>query len=244
MEADLFTARIDDTADITERTQKCKYLGFLSPEQAAAAALRLKNRGVRFAFWGGYEEAQRVMLGCFPDWADGDEFPLTAVTFKYRPADTVSHRDVLGSLMGLGFKREAVGDILIGNGYSVAFVSEDIADYIVSQLEKIGRVGVTAHVGFEGELPKSDTLADFSVTVASLRLDCVVAAIVGISRGAAAEKITQGFVSVNSFATEKITLTVNEGDIITVRGKGKFIIGSDGGTTRKNRVVLNYKKYV
>ena len=244
MEADLFLARVDDTADIAERSGRCKYLGFLSPEQAVAAQRHLKNRSVKFGFYGGYDGADRVMLGCFPDWAEGDEYPVTAVTFKYRKGDTLAHRDFLGSLMGLGLTREAVGDILVGEGKTVAFLSEDIADYVIKQISKIGRVGVTVTLGAGGGLPERGTLADFSDTVASARLDCIVAALGNFSRGVANEKIVGGFVSVNSFTVEKITHTVNEGDIITVRGKGKFIITSLDGRTRKNRVVLNYKKYV
>ncbi len=244
MESDLLLPRIDDTADIAERTNRCKYLGFLSPEQAAAAEKRLKNRNVRFGFFGGYENAQRVMLGCFPDWASGDEYPINAVTFKYRKGDILTHRDFLGSLMGLGLTRESVGDILVGEGRAIVFLSEDISDFVIKQTEKIGRIGVTAVLGIEGELPESGKLADFTDTVASLRLDCVVSALAGISRGTAVEKIESGFVAVNSFAVEKITYAVNEGDIITVRGKGKFIISSLDGRTRKNRVILEYKKYV
>lgn len=243
MESELFTARIDDTADIAERTQKCKYLGFLTPEQGSAATLRLKNRNVRFGLYGGYDGAQRVMLGCFPDWAQ-EEYPITAVTFTYRKTDTLSHRDFLGSLMALGLKRESVGDILVGEGKAVVFLSSDIADYVMAQIEKIGRVGVTLTLGVSGELPQSGKLEDFSVTVASARLDCVVAALCGLSRTAAAEKIIQSQVTVNSFVTEKITLAVSEGDIISVRGKGKFIIGSLKNRTRKNRLVLEFKKYM
>lgn len=239
----MFYARIEDTVAICERTNKCKYLGFLSLEQAAAAKNYLEKRNIRFALWGGYAGAERVMLGCFPDWAETDEFPITAVTFKYRKTDPLSHRDFLGSLMGLGLTRESVGDILTEEGRAVVFLSEDIADFVLNQTRKIGRVGVAVSKGFEGELPKGDALAELSTTVASERLDCVVAAVAGISRGAAVEKITQGLVSVNSFITEKTTLSVNEGDVIAVRSKGKFIIVSLDGRTRKNRVILNYKGY-
>lgn len=244
MEERLFYARVDDTVQISERTSKSKYMGFLSLEQSAAAKAYLEKRNVRYGFFGGYDDAQRVMLGCFPDWVSVEEYPITAVTLSYRKADKLTHRDFLGSLMGLGLTRESVGDILIGDGKAVVFLSEDIADYVISQLSKIGRTGVTALKGFKGELPESSKLSEFSTTVASLRLDCVVSALAGFSRNEANDKIGQGTVSVNSFITEKNTLTVKEGDVIAVRGKGKYIIGSLDGRTRKDRVVLNYKKYV
>lgn len=244
MESSLLFARIDDTAEICRRTNKCKYLGFLSREQAVAVKTYLEKRDVRFNLFGGYEDAQRVMLGCFPDWAQGDEFPITAVTLKYRKIDNISHRDVLGSLMGLGINRESVGDILIEEGRAVVFLTEDIVNFVLSQLEKVGRTGVTVSLGFEGYLPEGDKLTELSTTVASERLDCVVSALAGISRGIAVEKIIGGLVSVNSFINEKITYSVSAGDIITVRGKGKFIVSSLDGRTRKNRVILNYKKYI
>lgn len=244
MDSDLLLPRVDDTADIAERTNRCKYLGFLSPEQAVSAEKRLKNRNVKFGFFGGYNDADRVMLGCFPEWAEDFEYPVMAVTFKYRKSDVLSHRDFLGSLMGLGLTRESVGDILVGEGKTVVFLSEDIADFVLKQIEKIGRIGVDTCLGIEGELPERGRLEEFSDTIASARLDCVVSSLAGISRGNASEKIESGFVSVNSFAVEKVTYTVNEGDVITVRGKGKFIISSLEGRTRKNRVVLEYKKYV
>lgn len=244
MDSDIFLARVDDTADIAYKASRCKYLGFLSSEQAVAAEKRLKNRNVRHGFYGGYDGAQRVMLGCFPDWAAGDEYPVTALTFKYRKSDELSHRDFLGSLMGLGLTRESVGDILVDEGKAVVFLCEDIADFVLKQITKIGRVGVTAVLGVDGELPKGGTLAEFTDTVASARLDCIVAALGNMSRGAAADKIEAGLVSLNSFAVEKITLNIAEGDIINIRGKGKFIISSLEDRTRKNRVVLKYKKYV
>lgn len=244
MDSQLLYARVADTVEISARTNKPKYFGFLSVEQAVATRAYLEKRNVRFALFGGYDGANRVMLGCFPEWADDSVFPITALTFKYRKADSLSHRDFLGSLMGLGLTREAVGDILIEEGRAVAFLSEDIADFVVSQLERVGKTGVTVSFGFEGTLPKGDTLLELSTAIASSRLDCVVAALCGISRGSAAEKIAQSLVSVNSFPTEKVTFNVSEGDIITVRGKGKFIISSLDGRTRKNRVILNYKKYM
>lgn len=244
MDSDLLYARADDTAEICSRTNKCKYMGFLSCDQAVAVRSYLEKRNVRFNLFGGYESAERVMLGCFPEWAEDDDFPITAVTFKYRKVDNLSHRDFLGSLMGLGIVRESVGDILIEEGRAVAFLANDIVNFVVSQISKIGRTGVEVSVGFEGELPLGDKLTEFSTTVASERLDCVVSALGGVSRNTAVEKIIGGFVSVNSYPTEKITHSVCGGDIITIRGKGKFIISSLDGRTRKNRVILNYKKYI
>lgn len=243
METEILKARIFDTAHISMRTEKPKFFGFLSREESVFAERILENRNVRFNLFGGYDGAERVLLGCFPDWYEAEDFPITAITFAFRKADKLSHRDFLGSLMALGITRESVGDILVEEGRAVAFVTDDIAEYIISQISKIGRTGVTVKYGFHSPLPQKSELSSFSVTVASKRLDCVVAALCNLSRGSALQKISDGLICVNSVITEKATKTLTDGDIVTVRGKGKFIIDSITDRTRKDRIVLKYRKY-
>ncbi len=244
MDSTLLTARISDTADIAYKTDNFKFLGFLSLEEAVLANKILEKQNIKFCFYGGYDSAERVMLCCMPSWSDTPNFPITAVTFSYREADKLTHRDFLGALMSLGLTREAVGDILVGEGKTVAFLSDEICEYVLTQLNKIGRVGVTLKKGYLEPLPQKGELAEFSVTVVSTRLDCIVAALSNCSRNTATELILSGFVSLNSQTVEKLTKTVCESDAVTIRGKGKFIISSLSDVTRKNRIVLKYKKYV
>ena len=75
-----------------------------------------------------------------------------------------------------------MGDILIESGRTVVFVLSDIADFIVSQISLIGRVGVTVKKGFDMPLPSLGQKQASSVTVASLRLDCAVAALCGFKK--------------------------------------------------------------
>lgn len=244
METELFVARVGDTADICEKTGRPKFIGFLSAEQGVLASGLLSKRAIDFALFGGYDNAERQVLGCFPDWMAEKSFPVDAITFTYRKSDILYHKDFLGSLMALGIKRETVGDILIEEGRAVAFVLDEITDYILAEVGKIGRIGVTAQKGFYEPLPQKNSLKEFTETVASLRLDCVVSAIAGISRSVATEKINDGFVSVNSVTVQKPTKFVTDGDIITVRGSGKYIIDATTDRTKKDRIILKYKKYV
>ena len=243
METELLKARISDTAEICRRTNRPKFLGFLSKEEAVFAEKLLSKTDVTFALNGGYDGAERVILGCFPDYVEEFVFPITEVSFVWRKTDILHHRDFLGSLMGLGLKRESVGDILIQEGKAVAFVCDEVSGYIVSQLEKVGRTGVKVSIGCDFELPQKDRMTEHSVTVASERLDCVVSALAGVSRTTAAELISQGIVSINSAVCQKQTKAVTKGDAVTVRGKGKFIVEDIDGRTKKKRIVLKYKKY-
>lgn len=244
MEAELFKARIKDAAEICVKTSRPKYFGFLSVEEAALAHKLLNNAPCRTAFYGGHSGAERVMLGCFPDWMEEDSFPISALTFKYRESDRLSHRDFLGSLMALGIKRETVGDILTEEGRAVVFVTDEIFEYIKSQIKKIGRTGVTVLEGYTNPLPTGDKLAEFTDTAASDRLDCVISALCGFSRAGALEALSQGVVTVNSVPIGKPASSVKQGDVISVRGKGRFLIDSLEGRTKKNRIVIKYKKYV
>ncbi len=244
MDNELLTARVGDIADIVQKTNHFKFLGFLSLEEAVLCDRIISKRNVRFSFFGGYEGAVRVVMGCFPDWAEDIPFPITPITFTYRKSDVLRHRDFLGAILSLGLKRETVGDILIGDGYAIVFVLDEICDFVISQIDKVARVGVTLKKGCELPLPKASKLSEFSATVSSDRLDCVVGALCGFSRSQSLSKIEGGFVSLNSQPCEKSTKTVFAGDAVTVRGIGKFIIDSISDKTRKGRIVLKYKKYV
>ena len=243
MESELFAARIRDTAEICIRTAKPKFLGFLSEEEAAKAALLLKGADCGVSFFGGYGEAERVMLACLPEWCETPDFPICAVTFSFKKTYSLSHRDFLGTLMSLGLKRETVGDILTEPGRAVVFVAEEIREYVLGQIEKIGGVGVEAKPGFSPPLPQGDAPSRETAIAASERLDCVVAALCGFSRNQAKQVIEAGTVALNSLPCEKSTRCVAAGDKLSVRGKGKFVIESVSGRTRKDRMILCYKKY-
>ncbi len=243
MESELLLARTEDTLNATFRTDKPNFLGFLSVEEATLVKRFLDNRNAKYIFYGGEHSAQRVMLCCLPEWLDAPSFPITSITFLYRPSDELRHRDFLGSLMGLGLKRETVGDILIEKGRAVVFLKDDIADFVLENLSKVGRIGVTANKGFSYPLPETDSLKDYTVTVASCRLDCVVSACASCSRNTATELIENGLVSVNSVMCQKPTKLIVNGDVLSVRRKGKFQIISTDNKTKKDRIILNYKSY-
>ena len=119
METDLLKDRVFDTVGICQKTDRPKFLGFLSLEETAFVENTVSKLKANYKFFGGYEDAQRVIFGCFPEWESEWEFPISGVTLTFRKSDSLTHRDVLGSLMALGLKREAVGDILIEEARAV-----------------------------------------------------------------------------------------------------------------------------
>ncbi len=243
MKSEILIARINDIFDISQKTNKPKFLGFLSREEIALAQRVLENRNADFTVFGGFYGAERQMILCKPDWCDDVNFPITAVTFSYREVDTLKHRDFLGALMALGITRESIGDILVENGRAVAFFKDEVLEFVKSNVTKIGRVGVNLSVGFKQPLPESSKLIATSKTVSSLRLDCVVSALSDVSRNKAEEFINLGYVSVNSVVCEKATKQITEKDVVSIRSKGKFIIDSTNKKSKKDKIILEFKKY-
>lgn len=246
MNSELLIPRIKDLIRLSETSSMPRFIGFLTAAEAAESVSVAKALGCRFEIFGGYENSERVFFGVFPDWCEDRSsfWPIEAVTFSYRTQDKLSHRDFLGALMSLGITRETVGDILVEDGRAVAFITRDILSAVQNGVDKIGRVGVTVSKGFSNPLPEASAMVELTDTVASLRLDSVVAALIKSSRTKAAALIEEGLVAVNSLCVEKTVKNVSVGDKITVRGYGKFVIDSADGRTKKDRIVLKAKKYI
>lgn len=242
----LLIARLDDVITASAKKQFPAFIGFLNEQQISVLTQHLKKSRVsNYRFFGGYENSDRCLLGIsFGDYIEDYYYPISAISFKYKPEYKLSHRDFLGSLMGLGLKREAIGDILTGDGYTVVFIKDEIKKYVLSQIQKIGSVGVVAEEWDNYTLPVKNEFENISCTISSARLDSIVAALVGLSREKSATLIKQGLVFVNSVTVDNLSYTIKTGDKISVRGKGKFIVGDFSGLTKKGRLKLTVQKYV
>ncbi len=241
---DTLTARLSDAVRAAVAGEE-KYIGFLTEPEAAVALAMGKNAGVRVCLYGGYADAERVYAAFLPDWSDESQlsFPFSALTFSYRECDKLMHRDFLGSILALGLERDTIGDILIEDGRAVMFISSSVLPYVISQCEKVGRVGVKLTEGYVEPLPAATTFEDMSFTVPSLRLDAVVAGLCKTSRGNAATLIEAKSVLVNGAVVDKVSAAVYAGDKISARGQGKFLLCDISNTTKKGRTVVQAKKY-
>lgn len=244
MQEELLIPRIDDIKLLSDRSGAPHFLGFLSESEMAKCKEHIRSFKNSVSFFGGYEGAERNFLCVAPLDFGETVFPIEAVTFKYRSQDKLTHRDVLGAVMAIGLTREKIGDILVENGRAVLFAEKTAAKFILSQVDKIGKVGVNPSFGFDFPLPETGKKQECSLTVASTRLDCIVSAICGVSRSTALEMIEKDLVSVNSFLVSKPTSKINGGDKLSIRKKGKFDIVSVDGVSKKGRTVLKYNKYI
>ncbi len=245
----LFAARLGDMVSRCERDGCAVFSRFLDERQCAQSELWCaENTGeLMHMLWGGFPEARRKMLAVFPDYCEDyvlGEFPMRCLTFTYRKEDTLTHRDFLGSLMGQKLKREVVGDIIIDEGIAQVFVTETAAKLILTCVSKIGRIGVKVSDDQPFRLESKQEFRNMSGTVASLRLDCVVSLAAKVSREKAAALIRSERVEVNHFPVSSVSQELSEGDVLSVRGCGRFVLSGINGSTKKGRIHINLQKYI
>lgn len=243
----LLEDRLQDLVKGVQRDWTARFTFFLDEGQQAIAKRYLHYAAFhQYSFWGGFETAGRKVLGLFPEYqeATADDFPLTAVTLRYRSVDQPRHQDILGSLMALNIKRELIGDILIGEEYAVIFLLEPANTLVLNEIRKIGRVGVKAEAGTPEILPEPYHLKPIGGTVSSLRLDCLVAFFTNLSREKAAQLIRSGQVQVNFFQIDDVSHTVEEGDIFSIRGYGRFVLSHVGSLSQKGRLHILGNQYI
>lgn len=267
MEADrLFCARIEDMARQVQRDNLPCFSRFFDEREQALAKRVLREISFpqnQFFFWTGFDQEEepsvtkavgRRMLGLFPDYLSLDlgmdvsiwkeQFPISTVALFYRQQDALTHRDILGSLMGLNIKRELIGEILTAEDFAVIFCTQTAQQIILSELERVGKAGIKKEQGYTGSLPKAYRLEYQSGTVSSFRLDCIVSLAINASREKSAGLIESGLVNLNFFEETKISREVKEGDILSIRGYGRFVLTQVGSLSKKGRIHLTIGKYV
>lgn len=224
---------------------------FLSPAQRAALEPLLAAAGhPRHLFHGGYEGAERTVCVFLPDWQEPDDWAaedeLAAVEAAYPPTGAeLTHRDLLGGLMGIGLTREKVGDILVGESAAQIVCLKEAAPIILPQFDQAGRYRLKLkEIPLSALAPAPPEVKVIHDTVAALRLDAVLASGFSLARGKAADAIAGGRVSVNHRECVKPDRTVAEGDVFTCRGLGKCVLRSVGGQSRKGRIIIEMERYL
>ncbi len=243
----LLLARVWDKFSQFERQNIPAATDFLSPrEQALAQALlRGMGPGTGGILDGGYEGAERKRLIFLPDWAEGDGGQLVFLRAVFHGPDSLSHRDILGSLMGLGIVRGKVGDILVSPHSADIVAATSLKDFFLQEWREAGRVKLdVSEVSREQLLLPEVQVKALRDTVSSLRLDAVLAAAFSTSRGKAVEFIRAGRVSLDHMPCDKPDKPVEEGAVLTVRGLGRGKLREIGPATKKGRTVVVIERYL
>ncbi len=241
----ILVSHILDMIEICERSYQPKFSFFLDERQVILAENVMQEQHYEhYSFFGGYDNASRKILGIFPPYWDSEEsFPVTALSIKYRESDKLTHRDFLGVFMSKQIKRNMLGDIVVGKGITTVFVYNTVKDMLLSEISKIGSVGVKISETESFDLQVEQSFTEKTGTVSSMRLDSVVSVASGLSREKSANLIKGGNVTVMYNVVETPSYQMSEGEIFSVRGSGKFILFSVNGKTKKDRIHITIKKY-
>lgn len=240
-------AAVSDLIRLCERRYAPCYSDFLSENEALMAQRALQTSGcTQYIMWGGYEEAQRVMLCVYPEFCEPEktEFPLETLSLSFRKSAKLTHRDFLGSLMGTGIRREAIGDIVIAEGAATFFVKSELAPYIRAQIDKVGREGVEFTENGVDLSSIKQSFEESARTVTSPRVDAIVGECTGLSRAKAQQLVRSGLVCVNARQIVDTDHRIEDSDKLSVRGYGKFIIRFDGSLSKKGKYRITVLKYL
>jgi RNA-binding protein YlmH len=248
-EEQLLCKRLQELAFNTFRKGINTYTEFLNMNEINLY-YTIKNDipSVSVKLFGGYEEAERKML-CFFDNALELEpdFPIDCIHIEPLNAkfsDALTHRDYLGALLNLGIERYTIGDILITNNEGNVYCNSKMGDYILQNLTKIRHTNVKCSRINLDEVNYTPKFQEIRGTVASVRLDTILTLAFQGSRSSLANLIAAGKVYVNSRLIESNSYALKEGDIVSVRGYGKFIYKEQQNQTRKGRYFVVLLKYI
>ncbi len=267
-EKDLLEARLHDAIRKSEKGSLA-ILPFLTPRDRLRAERILRTVGsmdVAF-FWGGYPTAERVTLFLLPEYltacfsAPISEVPAEEViTFLGEElTDAVcplrikgsgfghfSHRDVLGAVLALGLERDALGDIAMQSDCeAILFCPRTLADFLTQNLTRVASdtVRLSPYV-LDEAFTDGRHYRRISDTVASERLDCIIASLCNLSRDAAQTLIRQGMVEVDYEPAERTDLSLEPPAVLSVRGYGRFILRAFEGSTRKGRLRMKAEQLI
>lgn len=236
--------RILDKIDIVMTNHMVESTDFLNPyERKLARSILNRFIDIDYREVGGLDDSERQIIVIYPDYhyLTEDDYDLEALKISDYISE-FSHRDILGSLMGLGIVREKVGDILVNDEETHIVVKKEISDYVFYNLEKIGRENVKVEKISLTDIKKGKLLYNEKTnTVASLRLDAIISMALNIPRSSAQKLVDGERVRVNWEPVNRVFLDLEEGDLISIKGFGRFILHSIGGKSRKDRIRITIR---
>lgn len=257
----VFQKRIQDLAALADRRGCVLYSDFLGlQEQNILHDMMQKFSWLRGETFGGYEGAERLMAAFLPSdgdvWyedskeagrADGAFWPISCIRIaplQMKFAEKLSHRDILGALMNLGIERSKTGDIAIQEDGAYLFCSEQFADLICNELTRVRHTSVSCSVCQLQDFAYSPNLETIRGSVASVRLDAVMALAFHASRSSLISLIEGGSVFVNGRLITTNAYALKGEDLVSVRGYGRFRYLGTVGQSKKGRTWIEIQKYV
>lgn len=225
------------------------WCNFLSPRELDMTRYLFGSQDGLFHF-GGFDDAERKMLIYLPeylseDWFSEDSSPIACLRATFYEADSPTHRDFLGALIGIGITRDSIGDICVSKGSCDFFITAQIAPYLLQNFTSAGRTKLKLEQIplLSAKIPQPE-IQEIRDTLASLRLDSIVSSGFRISRNAASQAIESGKVCVNGLPVDKPDKAIAEDSTVSLRGGGKIKLAKINGETKKGRISVVMHRYL
>ena len=248
-------SQVLDKIEFSKTRERIEYTDFLDMYQISLIENFLRKISFEnYQLFGGYAESERKILIAYPEKYNermieknyNKMLKIVRIELPEEEQGKYSHRNYLGGIVKLGLKREKVGDILVSNDGADIIVVEDFAEILRKELPSLTRFE-NSKIAIEeiSNIRKKEVkIEEVSIIVPSLRLDNIVSDLARTSRSKAAQIISQERVFINGQNETKLSKQLKLNDVITIRGKGRFVIKEFAGTTRSGRTVVRIEKYL
>ena len=251
----MLIAQVFDKIEMCENKNRIQHTDFLDLAQIEIVQKFINKVKIEnYISYGGFENAERKMFVIYPQKFNSVvvEKNLPSIVEIIRielPEDLkgkYTHRDYLGAIIKLGIKREKVGDIIVDNNGADIIVDKDISKILsnnLSGLTRFSKATITLE-NIENVRKLEIRREERDIIVSSLRLDNIISELAKCSRNKALDIINMERVFVNFQCETKKTKQVKTGDMITIRGKGRFFVKELVGQTRSGRIIVKTEKFV
>lgn len=224
------------------------YTDFLNLNEISIFHSIKKDLGkLLYKSYGGYEGAERQVF-----FLMGNEIELNYDDYiscilieplNKRFSDKLSHRDFLGSILGLGLERSKIGDILVRDNKAYCFCFTNISEFIIDNLNKVKHTSVSCSLTDTKAKVFTPNFIEIRGTISSNRLDSIISVALQTSRSKVLKLISSGKIFINGKEVISNSCSLKEDDIFSIRGHGKFIYKGENGQTRKGKLRILLLKY-
>ena len=251
----LLISKLIDKIRFCETKNKIQTTDFLDEMEQKLLENFLKSQKIsNYFFTGGFEEAERKILVIYTEKLTdiiqninlNEYINSIRIILPNEMQGEYTHKNYLGGLMKLGISREKIGDILVDDKGADILLMPEMLKFLITNIPNLIRFSKSKieQISLKNLRKIEIKMQTIKITVASMRLDNIVSELAKCSRGKANEILAQERVLLNHEIIEKTSKEVKENDIITIRGKGRFIIKNIVGNSRKGRLFIEVEKFI
>ncbi len=208
-------------------------------QQSLLSSCFKKNDRERVSFYGGYSNSEYKRAIISQKDVDIRDFEISTIKIISKE-DKLTHRSILGSILGLGLKREVIGDIITKDNDYYFFVSSHLKDYVLDNLNKVGRTFIYLEE-YKGEIDYQIEYKENTIFVSSMRLDNIVSSSLNISRNKVKDMIIDGLIKINHKVITSPDKVVKIDDLLSIKGYGRILISDNIGKTKSGNLIIKIK---